>query len=94
MNACQALKSIGGGIISVSAKSSDDSLQIAIGDNGPGIPRNQRKEIFEPFFTTKSEGTGLGLYITKQLVEHGGGKINFKSEEGSGAAFVLTFNRA
>ncbi len=53
------------------------------------------KHFFEPFHTTKGEkGTGLGLYITKQLVERNGGKISVKSKEGEGTSFVLEFNPA
>jgi len=69
-----------------------DKVQITIKDTGTGIPSEQTKHLFEPFHTTKGEkGTGLGLYITKQLVERNHGKITVKSQEGKGTAFVLEF---
>ncbi len=65
------------------------AIAIAIADNGPGIALDQQKNIFKPFHTTKSEGTGLGLYITKQLVEKCGGKIELQSELNKGAQFSV-----
>ncbi len=65
-------------------------IQITITDTGSGISKDQMRHLFEPFHTTKGEkGTGLGLYITKQLVERNGGKISVKSEEGKGTSFIL-----
>ena len=58
-----------------------------------GIPQESLNRVFEPFYTTKAEGTGLGLYITKQLVERNGGKISVKSKEGEGTEFHLQFKR-
>ena len=67
-----------------------DKIQIIIQDTGSGISKDQMRHLFEPFHTTKGEkGTGLGLYITKQLVERNGGKISVKSEEGKGTSFIL-----
>ena len=71
----------------------DGRISILVKDNGPGIPSDRIKQIFEPFYTTKEEGTGLGLYITKQLVEKNGGKISVKSKIGEGTKFVLEFKR-
>ena len=64
---------------------------ITVEDNGPGIPADELKDIFRPFYTTKEEGTGLGLYITQQLVEKIKGRIDIRSEVGRGAAFAITF---
>ncbi len=67
-------------------------VQITIQDTGTGIFQDQMKHLFEPFHTTKGDkGTGLGLYITKQLVERNGGKITVQSKEGKGTAFLLEF---
>ncbi len=90
VNACQAMKPKGG-TIRLSAKHSANKVIIQIEDNGPGIPQDRIKQIFEPFYTTKEEGTGLGLYITRQLVEKNGGKIRVDSHEGKGTAFNLEF---
>lgn len=103
LNACQALKNTQSPIIKLSASILQDhrlgsrssvpgpTIAIAIADNGHGIALDQQKNIFKPFHTTKSEGTGLGLYITKQLVEKCGGKIEVQSELGKGASFSLIF---
>ena len=67
-------------------------IQIIIQDTGSGISKDQMKHLFEPFHTTKGDkGTGLGLYITKQLVERNDGKISVKSEAGKGTNFILEF---
>ena len=67
-----------------------DKVILEIADTGSGIPQEHLKHLFEPFHTTKGDkGTGLGLYITKQLVERNGGKISVKREERQGTSFVL-----
>ena len=83
-----------GGELIVSARN-DDCIQILIKDSGTGIPPEQAKHLFEPFHTTKGDkGTGLGLYITKQLVERNGGKISVKTKEGEGTSFILEFKKS
>ena len=66
-----------------------DKIIITIQDNGPGIPEDKLKHIFRPFYTTKEEGTGLGLYITKQLVEKIKGRIKVESVSGQGTTFAV-----
>jgi two-component system sensor histidine kinase AtoS len=63
---------------------------VRVRDNGGGIPDELREKIFSPFVTSKSGGTGLGLPITKKLVEGHGGTIEVTSEPGQGTEFVLT----
>lgn len=69
----------------------DDKLfHLTIEDNGPGIPPQDRERIFEPFFTTKKDvGTGLGLWVTREIVTRHGGSIQVASKDGgaSGAIF-------
>ncbi|MDD5217382.1 MAG: ATP-binding protein [Candidatus Omnitrophica bacterium] len=89
VNACQAMKS--GGRIEINAAFDAEKIRISVKDTGPGIPADKVAQIFEPFFTTKEEGTGLGLYVTKQLVERNGGKITVESRVGKGTSFVLEF---
>jgi signal transduction histidine kinase len=91
LNSAQAMKD--GGKISLKAERQNGHVNVLIEDNGPGIPKDQITRIFEPFYTTKQEGTGLGLYITKQLVERNGGKISVKSKVGEGTQFLLEFKR-
>jgi PAS domain S-box-containing protein len=70
-------------------------VQIVVADTGHGVPREERHKIFEPFFTTKQDvGTGLGLWITKQLIENYGGRIRVRSsqvEGHSGTTFSMFF---
>jgi PAS domain S-box-containing protein len=76
-------------------KAAKDSLLITIADNGWGIPTHQQEKIFTKFFRAKNvldrevEGTGLGLYITKAIIEKTGGEIWFESQEGKGTSFFV-----
>ena len=63
---------------------------VRVKDNGGGIPDELREKIFSPFVTSKSGGTGLGLPITKKLVEGHGGTIELVTEPEQGTEFVLT----
>ncbi len=69
----------------------DSSVEIVIGDNGPGIPTEKRERVFEPYYTTREKGTGLGLAIVKHNVELYSGSIRVESELGKGARFILRF---
>jgi len=61
-----------------------DGILIAVADNGSGFTQEIRERIFEPYFTTKSSGTGLGLAMTKKIIELWEGTIWFESESGVG----------
>jgi signal transduction histidine kinase len=89
VNACQAMSE--GGEIEISAKDEKPWLSIKIRDTGPGLPPEQLTRIFEPFYTTKASGTGLGLYVVKQLVEKNSGRVEASSKEGLGTTFTLLF---
>ena len=58
-------------------------------DEGPGISADHLKTVFEPFFTTKQGGSGLGLYISHDIVKRHGGNLTVQSESGSGATFAV-----
>ncbi len=79
--------------ISLSGSMANSFAIIKIADNGSGIPSDKIGQIFNPFFTTKEpgKGTGLGLFIVKQVVERNKGTINVESQEGVGTTFTLTF---
>jgi signal transduction histidine kinase len=63
---------------------------VTVTDNGPGIPPEVLSKVFTPFFTSKTTGTGLGLAVSKKIMEEHGGSIEVKSEPGHGAEFVIT----
>ena len=65
-------------------------VQVAIADNGVGIPPEQLGRIFEPYFTTKAKGTGLGLALVRQTIHDHGGSIGVTSEPGRGTTFTVT----
>jgi two-component system sensor histidine kinase PilS (NtrC family) len=62
---------------------------ITVADNGPGINKAQLSKIFEPFYTTRKEGSGLGLYIAKQLCEANQAELTVDSKPGAGAFFHI-----
>ncbi len=64
-------------------------VELAIHDQGPGVPVEQRETIFHPFFTTKENGTGLGLPVTRQIIADHGGSIAVEGAVGRGATFVV-----
>jgi signal transduction histidine kinase len=70
------------------------SVVIEISDNGPGTPGDKLKDVFRPFYTTKAEGTGLGLYITQQLVEKIKGRISVCSRAVKKQPLQFRFLRA
>lgn len=64
-------------------------LLIEVEDDGPGISKEDQNKIFEPFFTSKFHGTGLGLSVARSLVSQHGGRLELRSEPGSGATFLI-----
>ncbi len=93
MNALQAIGNDGGKLIVETIASSGETISIIISDNGPGIPGDLVEKIFDRYFTTKQpgEGTGLGLFVTKSLVENMGGSIKVSNRNGGGTTFTLLF---
>ena len=85
------LEALGGkGRLTVSTRRVDDHAEIAIIDTGPGIKPEVAKRLFEQFFTTKPQGTGLGLYIARQIIEGHGGTLRWESTPGQGTAFTAS----
>ena len=67
------------------------NVEVAISDQGPGIPEQDHEAVFAPFFTTKEHGTGLGLAIARQFTEAHGGRLRAESgTDGCGATFVFS----
>ncbi|MBS1598796.1 MAG: HAMP domain-containing histidine kinase [Bacteroidetes bacterium] len=76
-------------VISVSEEFKEDTILVKVTDNGEGIPDSMHSKIFMPNFTTKSSGTGLGLAMSKTIVEQAKGKIWFETEVGKGTTFFV-----
>jgi two-component system sensor histidine kinase PilS (NtrC family) len=68
-----------------------DQPYLDIIDNGPGIDEQTVEQIFDPFFTTSSKGTGLGLFITREMIESNRGKIQYQKRDQSGSCFRIYF---
>jgi two-component system sensor histidine kinase HydH len=92
MNALQAMEPEGGRLMVESRAPGNSEVCIVIADTGPGIAVEALARIFEPYFTTKrpGEGTGLGLFVTRTLVENLGGRIEVNSAVGEGTCFTVT----
>lgn len=88
-NAIDALAG-SGGRVRIGVKRTPENIQLMVADDGPGIPRDNRKRIFEPGFSTKEHGWGLGLALTRRIVEesHGGTLTLLPTERG--AVFQIT----
>jgi signal transduction histidine kinase len=69
----------------------EEGVRITLADNGSGMSSEVQQRIFVPFFTTKQDiGTGIGLWVTKTLIEQQGGYLRFRSKQGQGAGTVMT----
>ncbi len=84
------------GFVEIKVGSDEKNISVSVKDNGVGIPESQQDKVFQKFFRSnnavryQTEGTGLGLYISKNIIEQSGGKIWFKSIEGIGSDFYFT----
>jgi len=78
-------------LVRVETRRAGDVVEVAVWDNGGGIPEEIRSKIFEPFFTTKptGEGTGLGLSLSHDIVAAHGGSLSLESEEGTWTCFTV-----
>ncbi|ACL55177.1 sensor histidine kinase [Methylobacterium nodulans] len=79
--------------VTVRAAALGDRALLEVGDNGPGIPDSVRAQVFDPFFTTKAEGLGLGLAISRGIVEECGGTLAVATGEAGGAVFRVDLAR-
>ncbi len=86
------------GKVDIYLENKDDSVEFRVVDNGIGVSKEAQKELFKKFFraenakTVRPDGTGLGLYMAKQVIELQGGEIIFESQEGKGSTFGFRFN--
>jgi signal transduction histidine kinase len=79
-----------GGMVILAGQRTATQVQIGVQDSGSGISPDLLEQIFEPLYTTKPGGTGLGLYIVKEIVEAHDGRITVESVEGKGTTFTIT----
>ncbi len=87
LNAFQAIS--GEGRVTIDVATEKGFAEIKVRDTGSGIPANNLRNIFRPFFTTKRQGTGLGLSLSRRIVEQHGGHIEVHSTVGEGTEFLI-----
>src|SRR5207244_835748 len=88
LNALNAMQA-SGGTLRIEVKEQDSGVQVDVRDTGSGIKPESLPHIFDAFFTTRANGTGLGLFSAKRIVEEHSGKIDVTSQPGHGATFSV-----
>ncbi len=94
LNGIEAMRGIGGELTIMSELGQDGQLLISVSDTGVGLPAENANEIFDAFFTTKPQGSGMGLAISRTIVESHGGRLWAKANPGQGATFHFTLPSA
>src|SRR5262249_34875111 len=94
LNGIEAMKGSGGELTVASARGEDGQLRVAVSDSGPGLPAGEGERIFEAFFTTKPEGSGMGLSISRRIIEAHGGRLWASANAERGATFQFTLPTA
>jgi PAS domain S-box-containing protein len=94
LNGIEAMKDTGGVLKVNSQLGEDGQIEISVNDTGPGLPPGKADQIFDAFFTTKPQGSGMGLAISKSIVESHGGRIWANGNGGRGATFHFTLPAA
>src|SRR6266852_381453 len=91
LNGVDAMKETAdGGELTIKSETSDGQLLISVSDTGVGFPAEQAEQIFRAFFTTKDNGTGMGLPISRSIIESHGGRLWATGSSGRGATFQFT----
>jgi PAS domain S-box-containing protein len=90
LNAIEAMKDTGGALTITARPNSQVQIIVSISDTGVGLPQERTEQIFDAFHTTKPEGTGMGLAITRSIVESHGGRVWATANQGAGATFHFT----
>ena len=90
LNGIEAMRETGGELTIASARVEHDQLLITVGDSGIGLPGNKAERIFDAFFTTKPHGTGMGLSISRRIIEAHGGRLWAIPNAARGAVFQFT----
>jgi signal transduction histidine kinase len=94
LNGIEAMKDTGGVLTVKSQLGEDGQIQISVHDTGAGLPLGKVDQIFDAFFTTKPQGSGMGLAISRSIVEFHGGRLWATSNDGRGATFHFTLPTA
>lgn len=89
-NAIQAIPEDREKVINITTTKLVNQVTITITDNGNGIPPEIEEKLFTPYFTSKSNGTGIGLNMTKKMIEVSGGSITYRTEQNVGTSFIIT----
>ena len=93
LNSIEAMKDVGtGGELTIKSQQDDSRLLISVSDTGVGFAPEQAEQIFNAFFTTKPQGTGMGLPISRSIIESHGGRLWAASNSGPGATFHFTLH--
>jgi PAS domain S-box-containing protein len=87
LNAIEAMKDSGGELVVTSERTDGGQVLVSVSDCGVGLPKEKEEHIFDAFFTTKSQGTGMGLAISRSIIESHGGRLWAKSNPDHGATF-------
>jgi PAS domain S-box-containing protein len=92
INGIEAMRDVAGSreLTVKSQRAEDEQVMVSVGDTGVGLPPQQRDQIFGAFFTTKRDGTGMGLRISRSIVESHGGRLWATDNSPRGASFCLT----
>jgi signal transduction histidine kinase len=89
LNAIEAMKD-SGGELTVKSELQNSQFQFSVSDTGVGLPTEKIDQIFSAFFTTKPQGSGMGLSISRSIVESHGGRLWATANDGRGATFHFT----
>jgi signal transduction histidine kinase len=89
LNAIEAMKD-SGGELTVKSELQDGQLLFSVGDTGVGLPTDKMDQIFSAFYTTKPQGSGMGLAISRSIVESHSGQLWATANSGGGATFYFT----
>jgi signal transduction histidine kinase len=90
LNGIEAMRETGGELTIASKRIEHGQLLISVSDSGTGLPDDKAEGIFDAFFTTKPQGTGMGLSISRRIIESHGGRLWASPNTGRGAIFQFT----